>query len=136
MSDKYKILSQTQINNTGLSTIYTVPVPAETSYGSVVVSPKAVSEDVQTLLTTLVFSFLESASSDYLIGDMQLSNSGAAAVDLLHELTFYPKQNSVIDINMTLPPGSSLIFNSRIRTGGTLFITAFGIELSNGYGPS
>jgi|DEB0MinimDraft_3_1074331.scaffolds.fasta_scaffold03813_3 hypothetical protein len=136
MSDRYKILCQSEITATGTTTLYTVPAPASTSYGPVEVSPRAVSQNTQTLLTTIVFSFLESASSNYVIGDLQLSDSGATAVDLLHELTFYPKQNSVIDINMTLPPSSSLIFDSRVYIGGTLFITAFGIELSDGYGPS
>tara|TARA_R100001198_G_scaffold85191_1_gene59399 strand:- start:233 stop:640 length:408 start_codon:yes stop_codon:yes gene_type:complete len=135
MSDSYKILSQADIDSTGITALYTVPEAASTSYGSVEVSPKAVSQQVQTLVTSVVFSF-EGTTAQLIQGKLILSNAGATAQTLMGNLFFYSGQNSVLNLNMTLPPASVLSFDCDLDTGGNLYITVFGIEMSTGYGPS
>tara|TARA_R100000322_G_scaffold60724_1_gene37568 strand:- start:508 stop:915 length:408 start_codon:yes stop_codon:yes gene_type:complete len=135
MSDAYKILGQADIDATGTTALYTVPSPAATSYGSVEVSPKSVAQNVQTLVTSLAFSFVGTASQT-IKGDLTLSNAGATAQILFADLQFYSAQNSVINMNMTLPPASVLNFVCDLDTGGNLYITVFGVEMSTGYGPS
>jgi hypothetical protein len=135
MSDSYKILSQVDIDSYGITTLYTVPEAASTSYGSVEVSPKAVSQQVQTLVTSVVFSY-EGAVSQLMVGKLILSNAGATAQTLMGNLFFYSGQNSVLNLNMTLPPASVLSFNCTLDVGGSIHTTVFGIEMSTGYGPS
>jgi len=134
MSDKYKILSQQTLASSSPLVIYTVPVIANKTYGSVEVSPKAVSSTIQTLMTSVIFSF--DGASGNVAGDLELSDSGAAYEKLITNLSFYDNQSTALNLNMTLPEGSALRFSPSSYTSGSLYITAFGIELETGYGPS
>ena len=145
MSDRYKVLGQVDVASLADTPIYTVPVPSTTSYtvtpvgggsSSVEVSPEAVSINTQTLLTSLVFSFNGSGAS--ISGDIKLNDgvAGSSALYVMRNLVFYDKSNSVLDIKMPLPPGAILSFDATAYSSGNLYITAFGIELETGYGPS
>ena len=146
MSDRYKVLGQVDVASLADTPIYTVPVPSTTSYtvtpiggggsSSVEVSPEAVSINTQTLLTSLVFSFNGSGAS--ISGDIKLNDGaeGSTALYVMRNLVFYDKSNSVLDIKMPLPPGAILSFDATAYSSGNLYITAFGIELETGYGPS
>lgn len=135
MSDSYKILGQADIDSTGTTALYTVPAASSTSYGSVEVSPKAVSQQVQTLVTSVVFSYV-GTNAQLMTGKLTLSNAGATAQNLMTGLYFYNGQNSVLNMNMTLPPESVLNFVCEMDVGGNIYITVFGVEMSTGYGPS
>ncbi len=146
MSDRYKVLGQVDVASAVDTPIYTVPVPSSTSYtvtpaggggsSSVEVSPEAVSINTQTLLTSLVFSFDGAGAS--ISGDIKLNDGveGSTALYVMRNLVFYDKSNSILDIKMPLPPGAILSFDATVYTSGNLYITAFGIELETGYGPS
>ena len=152
MSDRYKILSQVDINTILPEPfedvdIYIVPVTSGTDYtvtpiggggstNEISVSPKAVSINTQTLLTSVVFSFDGAGVS--ISGDLKLNDgvTGSATSYLMKNLVFYDKQNSALEVSMPLPPGASLIFSPTAYTSGNLYVTAFGIELETGYGPS
>ena len=145
MSDRYKVLGQVNVASAVDTPIYTVPVPSPTSYtitptGSVSfpvdVSPEAVSINTQTLLTSLVFSFDGAGAS--ISGDIKLNDGaeGSTALYVMRNLVFYDKSNSILDIKMPLPPGAILSFDATAYASGNLYITAFGIELETGYGPS
>lgn len=136
MSDRYKVLGQVDVASLVDTPIYTVPVPSSTSYSSVEVSPQAVSINTQTLLTSLVFSFNGAGAS--ISGDIKLNDgvAGSSALYVMRNLVFYDKSNSVLDIKMPLPPGAILSFDATAYASGNLYITAFGIELETGYGPS
>lgn len=151
MSDRYKILSQVDINAlVGPApfadiVIYTVPVPSATSYGItpiggspglLEVSPESVSLNTQTLLTSIVIAFDGAGAS--VSGNLKLNDgvSGSVTSYLMKNLVFYDKQNSILEISMPLPPASTLYFEPTAYTSGNLYITAFGIELETGYGPS
>lgn len=146
MSDRYKILSQLNITGLAEVPIYTVPTISDKSQqldpeGSapvvtVNVSPAAVSINTQTLLTSLVFSFNGTGAS--VSGDIKLNDGeeGSTALYVMRNLVFYDKSNSILDIKMPLPPGAILSFDPTAYTSGSLYITAFGIELETGYGPS
>tara|TARA_R110001632_G_scaffold130091_1_gene244195 strand:- start:415 stop:852 length:438 start_codon:yes stop_codon:yes gene_type:complete len=145
MSDRYKILSQLNITGLAEVPIYTVPTISDKSQqldpeGSapvvtVNVSPAAVSINTQTLLTSMVFSFNGTGS---ISGDIKLNDGaeGSTALYVMRNLVFYDKSNSILDIKMPLPPGAILSFDPTAYTSGSLYITAFGIELETGYGPS
>lgn len=151
MSDRYKILSQVDINAlVGPApfadiVIYTVPVPLSTGYaitpiggtpGVIEVSPASVSINTQTLLTSIVISFDGAGAS--VSGNLKLNDgvSGSLTSYLMKNLVFYDKQNSILEISMPLPPGSTLYFEPTAYASGNLYVTAFGIELETGYGPS
>ena len=151
MSDRYKILSQVDINAlVGPApfadiVIYTVPIPSATGYavlptggvsGVIEVSPKSVSINTQTLLTSIVIAFDGTGAS--VSGNLKLNDgvSGSVTSYLMKNLVFYDKQNSILEISMPLPSGSTLYFEPTAYTSGNLYITAFGIELETGYGPS
>ena len=138
MSDRYNILGQHDISSAGVTNIYTVPITSSTNFGTIEVSPLSVSLDTQTLLTSIVFSFVGTGAS--VTGDLRLTLGveGSVPVNLMSEITFYDKQNSILDIRMPLAPSSVLDFNipAPSYTSGNLYITAFGIELVTGYGPS
>ena len=150
MSDRYKILSQVDINTITAPydevVIYSVPQASSTSYsitpiasgfpGSAEVSPESVSVNTQTLLTSMVFAFNGSGAS--ISGDIKIRNGVAPSPRnyLMRNLVFYDKQNSTLDIRMPLSPGSTLYFAPTAYTSGNLYVTAFGIELETGYGPS
>jgi hypothetical protein len=145
MSDRYKILGQVDITSDVDTPIYTVPVPSATSYtvtpvggasSPVEVSPESVSINTQTLLTSLVFSFNGAGAS--ISGDIKLNDGaeGSTALYVMRNLVFYDKSNSILDIKMPLPPGAILSFDPTVYGSGNLYITAFGIELETGYGPS
>lgn len=135
MSDKYKILSQVSVSSATNTVIYSVPAIASKSYGSVEVSPKAVSSNIQTLLTSVVLSF--DGTGSVIEGDIELSNEGSAYAKFICNLGFYDRQNSLMNLNLTMSPDSAVRFSPSLYTGsGTLYITAYGVELETGYGPS
>ena len=146
MSDRYKVLGQVDITSADEVAIYSVPVPSATSYtitpigkgvsSPAEVSPEAVSINTQTLLTSLVFSFNGAGVS--ISGDIKLNDgvAGSSALYVMRNLVFYDKSNSILDIKMPLPTGAILSFDPTDYDSGNLYITAFGIELETGYGPS
>jgi len=84
----------------------------------------------------MVFAF--GGTGAYVSGHLKLNDgaAGSATSYLMKSLVFYNKQNSILEISMPLPPGSTLYFEPTAYTIGNLYITAFGIELETGYGPS
>lgn len=135
MSDKYKILSQVSVSSATNTVIYSVPAIASKSYGLVEVSPKAVSSNIQTLLTSVVLSF--DGTGSVIEGDIELSNEGSAYAKFICNLGFYDRQNSLMNLNLTMSPDSAVRFSPSLYVGsGTLYITAYGVELETGYGPS
>lgn len=149
MSDRYRILSQSDINTITAPysdvVIYSVPQASSTSYSitpiasgiteSAEVSPESVSMNTQTLITSMVFAFNGSGAS--ISGDIKIRNGIAPspANYFMRNLVFYDKQNSILDIRMPLSPGSTIYFSPTDYTSGNLYVTTFGIELETGYGP-
>lgn len=148
MIDAFRVLSQVSVTGTGNTVLYSVPDISNKEYqytptgavGSrtVEVSPKAASLSTQTLVSSVFFS-LDSSTSNRCIGDLELSQNAndlsPTFSTLLKDCTFYDGNSFMINAPITLPPNSSLRFNCSAITG-TLYITAFGVEIRGGYGPS
>jgi len=137
MGDKYSILGQENLATTGNTAIYTVPTIASSSVTaggtSIVFSPKAVSDQTQTLLTTLYIC--TTAATDGTIEITVVKSPSSTITKLFTGRALTANQTDILTLNLTLSPGDIL----KAEASGTLLnvdVTAFGVEMITGVGPS
>jgi hypothetical protein len=137
MADKYSILGQETVTTGGAKTIYTVPTAASSSVtegsNTIVFSPKAVSDQTQTLLTTLYVC--TTASSSGVIEITVVKSPSSTITKLFTGRALTANQTDILTLNLTLSPGDAL----KAEASGSSFdvdVTAFGIEMITGVGPN
>lgn len=139
MGDKYSILGQAILNNVVDDTaIYTVPEAASSSVTaggtSIVFSPRAVSDQTQTLLTTL-YVCTTTANSRTIEITVIKNSDPTVTTKLLTGRALTDNQTDIFTLNLTLASGDAL--NAQISgTGAVVDVTAFGVEMITGVGPS
>lgn len=138
MADKYSILGQVILNDAVDTEIYQVPEAASSSVtqGStpIVFSPKAVSDQTQTLLTTL-YVCTTTANSNTIAITVIKNLAVPVTTKLLIGRTLTSNQTDIFTLNLTLAPGDAL--NAQISgTGSIVDVTAFGVEMITGVGPN
>jgi hypothetical protein len=135
MSDRYAILGM--LVDTG--DLYQVPIPAATTVASSAasdpeVSPRAVSVQRQTLLTSVVVCETNNAGASFSLFVVKYEDgSGDPVSQLFDLLPLTAKQTHVITLNLTLSPGDKVTFT---KASGAIDITAFGVEMTTGRGPN
>lgn len=135
MADRYKILGQVGIAaGGGLTVLYTVPVAAATTVASgvVEVSPKAVSIQVQTLVTSIIVCNTDATPSGTF--DIQLESAAATTADtyLFKNTAVASDSTKVLSLGLTLSAGD--IIRGNAVTADYDF-TVMGIEITSGGGP-
>jgi hypothetical protein len=137
MSDRYKILGNLDLAQAGVDTgdLYTVPTPAKTDVNTATdVSPKAVSVNVQTLLTTIVVC--EDKSSGVAGAfNITVTPRGGSAYNLFHKNAIAANNTKVLTLNLTLSAGDKVSCEVGVPSGSECSFTAFGVEMITGSGP-
>ena len=140
MSDRYKILGQVSQSGTdtfAYETLYQVPSPAAVTVGAVEVAPKATSQLVQTLVTSIYVVNKLNATFTWL--QLQSGEDGSSAYQLLSFNSTDANETKMLSLGLTLSSGDIL----RCLTWGFLSNppyevdwTCFGVETVSGSGPS
>jgi hypothetical protein len=139
MADKYSILGQVVLNNvTDDTEIYQVPEAASSSVtqgsNTIVFSPKAISDQTQTLLTTL-YVCTTTANSRTIEITVIKNSTVPFTTKLLTGRALTDNQTDIFTLNLTLASGDAL--NAQISDSGAVVdVTAFGIEMITGVGPN
>jgi hypothetical protein len=138
MADKYSILGQANLTTTDDTLIYAVPEAASSSVSAggtpIVFSPRAVSDQTQTLLTTLYVCTTTATSGTIEITVIKNSDP-TVTTKLFTGRTLTANETDIFTLNLTLSPGDAL----NAKAGGTTLVvavTAFGVEMITGVGPS
>ena len=132
MPDRYKILGNLNLAAGGSGDLYTVPTPAKTDVNTATdVSPKSVSVNVQTLLTTIVVCEDKSSAGSGTF-DITVTPSGDPACNLFFKNVIAASNTKVLTLNLTLSAGDKV---SCLATGTDCSFTAFGVEMITGSGP-
>jgi len=138
MADRYSILGQANLTNEALTSIYQVPEAASSSVtagsNQIVFSPKAVSSQTQTLLTTLYVCTTTAIGGTIEITVVKNSDP-IFTTKLFTGRTLTADETDIFTLNLTLAPGDIL----KAKAGGSdldVAVTAFGIEMITGVGPN
>jgi hypothetical protein len=137
MPDRYKILGNLDLAEGGVDTgdLYTVPTPAKTDVNTATdVSPKAVSVNVQTLLTTIVVCE-DKPSTSASSFTITVTPSGGSAYNLFFNNAIASRNTKVLTLNLTLSAGDKVSCTVGVPSGSECSFTAFGVEMITGSGP-
>ena len=139
MPDRYKILGQAKQSGTTLSgfdTLYQVPVTGAVTAGSVEVAPKATSQLVQTLVTSIYVVNIGGLTA-YTWLQLQSGADGSSAYHLLYFNTTAVDETKMLSLGLTLSSGDILTCQSwGFGAAFSVDWTCFGVETVSGVGPS
>ena len=146
MSDRYKILAQSSLNQVdpgpGLTKLYSVPVASGTTVGTVTgVAPLATSIHVQTMVTSLIVCNVSAVNGSFdiqIIGWDPGADPPAATTSsyLFKDAPLAQATTKALSLGLVLSPGEEL--KTAIEVVGSLEcdFTLMGIEVVSGGGPN
>ena len=138
MADRYGILGQLRMSNGDDTEIYQVPEAASSSVtagaNQITFSPKAVSVQTQTLLTTL-YVCTTTANSNTIEITVIKNLAAPFTTKIFTGRALTNNQTDIFTLNLTLAPGDAL-YAQISGTGSVVDVTAFGVEMITGVGPN
>lgn len=135
MADRFAILGQVLPTSASEEQLYLVPPPAEVSYGSAVPAPKAVSEQTQTVISSIIVCNQQSSERTYRIR-LKTNDDVSIAPDNDKEFLFYdtaigPNKTQILSLGLTLGASNQIkVSNSGSTPWINMSFTAMGIEVT------
>ena len=147
MSDRYKILAQSSLNQVdpgpGLTKLYSVPVASGTTVGTVTgVAPLSTSIHVQTMVTSLIVCNTSAVDGSFSIQIIGWDPEESVATDssyLFKDAPLIQATTKALSLGLVLSPGEELKTAIGVVVSPSHFecdFTLMGIEVVSGGGPN